>query len=160
MAENGNGTPRTKPQSASGLYVRSPNGIKVRDERVRRLVRKMRNQMPWLEDSDVPTCRAYAEIEVLASRAYSILSSVGLINREGEPVRLLTDFRLLRQTQLSYANALGMSPAARMAIKANGTRAPFDLAAALAAPADPDAGVDGVVDDGVAAGAAADGQQR
>ncbi len=41
--------------------------------------------------------------------------------------------RNCRQCQLSYERELGMTPAARMAIKANGTRAAVDLAAAMAA---------------------------
>jgi hypothetical protein len=125
----GNGTPRP---TAHGLYVKAPAGVRVRDHRVRRLVRKMRTQMPWLQDSDVPTARAYAEIEILASRAYAILSSVGLTNREGQPLRLLGDFRLLRAVQLQYANALGMSPLSRLQIKVCGDNAAFDLAAAAA----------------------------
>src|SRR5882762_8132555 len=77
----------------SGLYVQSAPGLRRRDQAVRRLTRKMRAAMPWLQDCDVPTCRAWAEIEILASRAYVILASVGLTNREGEPLRLLGDFR-------------------------------------------------------------------
>jgi hypothetical protein len=115
----------------SGLYIRSPNGTKVRDQRVRHLVRRMRASMPWLCDADTPTCRGWAELEVLATRAYGILATVPLINRDGVPLRLLSDFRLLRQLQLSYAAALGMTPLARKALQANG-RAPLDLAAAMA----------------------------
>jgi len=59
----------------------------------------------------------------------------GLLNAEGEPRRLLTDFRQLRQVQLSYERELGMTPAARMAIKASGTRAALDLVAMMAKPA-------------------------
>jgi hypothetical protein len=79
----------------SGLYVRAPNGVKVRDQRVRHLTRRMKGCMPWLADSDMPAARAWAELEVLATRAYGILSTVPLINRDGEPLYLLTDFRLL-----------------------------------------------------------------
>ena len=32
--------------------------------------------MPWLEASDLPTCRAWAELEVLATRAWKFRSSV------------------------------------------------------------------------------------
>lgn len=87
--------------------------------------------MPWLQDCDVPTCRAWAEIELLASRAYMILASVGISNGQGEPLRLLGDFRLLRQTQLSYARELRMTPAARSSLKAS-SRDLFDLPAAMA----------------------------
>jgi hypothetical protein len=65
-------------------------------------------------------------------RAFAALTAQGLTNAQGEPRRLLSEFRQLRQAQLAYERELGMTPAARMAIKANGTRAALDLAAALA----------------------------
>ena len=45
--------------------------------------------------------------------------------------RLLDDYRKLRQTQAVFARELGMTPAARIVIKASGTRAAFDLASAM-----------------------------
>jgi hypothetical protein len=93
----------------------------------------MRVAMPWIDDSDAPACRAWAQLEILSDQAYAVLRTVGILNREGEPRRLLTDIRQLRQAQLAYARELGMTPAARMAIKANGTKAALDLAAAMAA---------------------------
>jgi len=92
----------------------------------------MRIAMPWLEDCDVPACRAWAQLEILADTAFAVLRKLFIINKEGEPRRLLTDFRQLRQAQLAYERELGMTPAARMGIRANGTRAVFDLAAQLA----------------------------
>ena len=115
-----------------GLYVRSSNGLKLRDRKVQKLVRSMRIAMPWLEDSDVPACRAWAQMEILADTAFAVLRQVFIVNKEGEPRRLLTDFRQLRQAQLAYERELGMTPAARMSIRANGTRAALDLAAQLA----------------------------
>jgi hypothetical protein len=114
--------------NTTGLYVQSAPGLRRRDQAVRRLVRKMRNVMPWLTDADAVTCRSWAEIEILASRAYMILSTVGLINRDGQPLRLLGDFRLLRQTQLSYANALAMTPSARAQLRLTEDNGSFDLA--------------------------------
>jgi hypothetical protein len=61
---------------------------------------------------------------------------MGVLNDQGEGRRLLDDYRKLRQTQAVYARELGMTPAARMAIKATGKRTPFDLAAAMAPPDD------------------------
>jgi hypothetical protein len=121
-------------RAKTGLYVRSASGLKLRDRKVQRLVRAMRVAMPWLEEADIPTCRAWAQLEILSDIAYAMLTRIGIIsnNIACEPRRLLTDFRQLRQAQLAYARELGMTPAARMAIKANGTRAPLDLAAAMA----------------------------
>jgi hypothetical protein len=124
-----NGVPKVpKP----GLYVRSENGLKLRDRKVQKLVRSMRIAMPWIEDSDLPACRAWAQLEILADTTFAVLRQIFIINKEGEPRRLLTDFRQLRQTQLAYERELGMTPAARATIQANGTRAALDLAAALA----------------------------
>ena len=82
--------------------------------------------------SDLPACRGWAELEILGATAFTELFQNGLLNTKGEPRRLLAEFRQLRQAQLMYERELGMTPAARMAIKASGTRAALDLAGALA----------------------------
>ncbi|MGO9607220.1 MAG: hypothetical protein ACLQAT_28140 [Candidatus Binataceae bacterium] len=117
--------------SGTGLYVKAASGLRVRHRKVRRLVEKMRAEMPWLESADLPACRAWAELEILGAYVFTELLGSGLLNPEGEPRRLLTDFRQLRQAQLAYARELGMTPAARIAINAIGTRAAFDLAALM-----------------------------
>ena len=43
----------TKRSHHSGLYVRAARGLQFRDERVRRMLRKLRAATPWLEDTDV-----------------------------------------------------------------------------------------------------------
>ena len=129
--------PNDKPNRAStGLYVKAAPGLKLRDRRVLRLAGKVRAVMPWLEPSDFPTVRAWAELEILAGQVYAALRGFGVLNREGEARRLLDDYRKLRQTQVVLARELGMTPAARMAIKANGTKAALDLAAAMATAED------------------------
>jgi hypothetical protein len=123
---NGNGSepaPAPRKRAQTGLYVKSKNGLKLRDRKVSRLVQKMRAVMHWLEPSDFTTCRAWAELEILAGEVYAALRTMGVINAEGDARRLLDDYRKLRQTQAVYARELGMTPAARMAIKATGTRA-------------------------------------
>ncbi len=120
----------------TGLYVKAVSGMRVRHRKVRRLVEKMRAEMPWLESSDLPACRAWAELGILGACAFNELVDGGLLNAEGEPRRLLSDFRQLRQLQLAYERDLGMTPAARMAIKASGTKAALDLVTMLAHPTD------------------------
>jgi phage terminase small subunit len=88
--------------------------------------------MLWLEESDLPVARAWAEMEVLASQTYAALRVMGVINKQGEARHLLDDYRKLRQTQIVLARELGLTPAARVATQASGTRAALDLAAALA----------------------------
>lgn len=117
-----------------GLFVRADRGLRHRDERTRRLLRRVRVALPWLEASDDATAQAWCQIEILADACHAILRRDGVINpATGEVRRILQDFRLLRQTQLSYARELGMSPAARMAIKASGENQALDLAAQCAA---------------------------
>jgi hypothetical protein len=140
----------------SGLYVRGEKNLGRRDQRVRRLTRKMRVCMPWLADSDLPACRGWAEMEVLANRAYAILSSVPLINKDGEPLRLLTDFRQLRQAQIVYARELGMTPSARAQLRLSADSEAFDLAAA-AQLTDATDGATGVPNAAQGAGCAAAG---
>src|SRR5262249_29534503 len=118
--------------AATGLYVKSAGGLRLRHRRVRRLVEKMRRVMPWLEPSDEPVARAWAELEILGAYVFNELMVGGVTNPQGKPRRLLTELRQLRQAQLAYARELGMTPAARIAIKASGTRVALDLAAAMA----------------------------
>lgn len=124
--------PPRQRRAQTGLYVKSASGLKLRDRKVQKLVRVMRVAMPWLEEADIPACRAWAQLEILADIAYAMLQRLSIVSDKYEPRRLLTDYRQLRQTQLSYARDLGMTPAARMAIKASGTKATLDLPAQMA----------------------------
>jgi hypothetical protein len=113
----------------SGLYVRARNGLQLRDEKVRRLARSVRAALPWLTDADQPTVRGWSQLEVLADQAFAVLRVAGITSNGTEPRRLLTDFRQLKIAQLAYAQALGMSPAARLAIQVAGEDKAVDLAA-------------------------------
>jgi phage terminase small subunit len=114
------------------FYLRERNGIQRRDQKVRRLAQKVKAALPWLEDADAPAVRAFCEFELLASAAFAELRDEGMLTSDGNPKALLDTFRKLRLAQLQFERELGMTPAARMAIKANGTRAALDLAAQLA----------------------------
>jgi hypothetical protein len=116
----------------TGLYVEARNGMRLRHRKVQLLVRKMYRSMPWLEASDQAACRGWAEMEILGSVALSELYLNGISNEQGEPRRLLAVCRQIRQAQLAHERELGVTPAARMAIKSTGTRAALDLAAAMA----------------------------
>ena len=122
----------SRPYVRSGLYAKSAPIMKVRARKVRRLVLQMRKAMPWIEDSDLPACRGWADLELLSASVGHCLAQLGPITDNGEPRRLLTEFRHLKLAQLAYERELGMTPAARMAIKANATSAAVDLAAQLA----------------------------
>jgi len=116
------------PKHAStGLYVRASAGLRLRDKKVERLARKVRDALPWLEPADFPAVRTWAEMEYLAGQVYAALRAGSVINVKGEARRLLHDYRQMRIAQASIAASLGMTPASRMALKATGTRTAFDL---------------------------------
>jgi hypothetical protein len=122
------GLPAGSKQSETGLYIRSQNGLVLRDRRVQRLVAKMKRVMPWLQPSDIPAARRWAQLDVMIEMGHAMLRRDGLLNQDQEPRRLLSDVRCLMQTQLMYARELGMTPLARLQIKANQTTAALDIA--------------------------------
>jgi len=139
--------PATGPHARTGLYVRGGNGIKLRDLKVRRLLRKLRGACPWIEPSDMPLARRWCELEVLCSIAYAALRDEGPMNEKGDGRRLLDDYRKLALAQASIGRELGLSPAARQALKASRDNGAFDLAAQI-------------VEDGAADGAIAVSELR
>src|SRR2546427_12148148 len=100
----------------TGLYVRATSGQRLRDRKVGRLVHKLQVVMPWLAAADEPACRAWAQLEVLATLAFAELRKNGLTNGRGEPARMLDELRKLRTAQLRHQHAPGMSPAARQRV--------------------------------------------
>ena len=138
MSDNGeNGKALTAPKRAStGLYVRASAGLRLRDKKVERLARKVRAALPWLEPADFPAVRAWAEFEYLAGQVYAMLRVGSVVNAAGEGKRLLDDYRKLRLAQAVLSRELGMTPASRIAIKANGNKVELDIAAMCAAGID------------------------
>jgi hypothetical protein len=119
------------PALRHGAYARSPRALKARSRKVGWLVRKMRTVCPWFEESDLPACRAWAEMEVVASRVFAAIVEGDILNAKGEPKRLLDIHRAIRLAQLSYERELGLTPAARKALRASGKPA-FDIIGEIA----------------------------
>ena len=63
---------------------------------------------------------------------FAALTKLGLLNGKAEARQLVDQHRRIKLAQLAYARELGLSPASRMAIKATGTRAAFDLPGSMA----------------------------
>jgi hypothetical protein len=95
--------------------------------------------MPWLEPSDYPAVRAWAEMEYLSNQVYAALASMAFFNRQGEARRLLSEYRQLRATQVVLARELGMAPLSRATLKLTTTRSALDL---------PNSMIDGVIEVG------------
>jgi hypothetical protein len=79
----------------------------------------------------VPTARTRAEFEYLAEQIYAAIRGMGR-STDGEARRLVDDYRKLHQTQAAFARELGITPAARMTIKASSKDSVFDIAVAIA----------------------------
>ena len=92
------------------------------------MVRALKRQMPWLMPSDLPAMRAFCELEYFcAAIAIALDKGKSLFDAEGAVRRLGHDYRKFRQTQMAYMRELGMTPAARLALKASSRDAPYDL---------------------------------
>lgn len=104
-----------------GLYAKAGSALKLRSRRVRRLTQKVRQVCPWLEDSDMPTVRAWCELEIIGAAIFTTLETGGITTGLGEgdpkPRRLLAEYRALKQTQLQYARDLGLTPASRASLR-------------------------------------------
>lgn len=112
----------------TGIYSSDAKLLKSRYRRVQRLASRVRDVVPWLEGSDEPTLRAWSELELLGASIWADLMARGAVNEQGEPRRLLSEYRQLRQIQLRYGEALGLTPAARASLGRNVAGAGADLA--------------------------------
>ena len=72
--------------------------------------------MSWLQPSDEATARGWAGCEVISASLLADLEQGGVLTASGEPRRLLSEYRKLKQTQLAYAKELGMTPTSRAAL--------------------------------------------
>jgi phage terminase small subunit len=102
------------------LFSKAPRAVKIRDERVRRLARKIARECPWLQAVDGFMLRAFAELQLLAEECYARIRNEG-VSIDGKPHHLLVEFRSLTRVQLSLAAALGLVPNARESMQAVST---------------------------------------
>jgi hypothetical protein len=118
------------------LYARAKNVLRQNDRPVRALAAKVRKVLgDRIQPEDYPLVRRWCELEFLLSSAFTDIYNRGLVDKNtGEPRApgLTLIYARLLGEQRTIGAELGMSPRSRVAIKANGRRAPFDLAAAMA----------------------------
>lgn len=127
MSDNGNQL--AKPVK-SGLYVRARPGLILRDERVRRLKRKLYVECPWLTVADDPMARRFCELQVLIEQVYAFVRTTGVLTPAGEVKTAVDSHRRLTLAQSTIANALGLTPLSRTTLKLGG-RDVFDLPGAM-----------------------------
>jgi hypothetical protein len=105
---------RKKRPIKHGAYINSPDALRVQGGRVARLVRMMRQAMPWLKEQDSPTCRAWAELEVIGSALFAAIMQGGAIHTADGDVfarRVVNDHRQNRLAKLTLERELGYRPA-------------------------------------------------
>jgi len=110
-----------------GLYVYARPGLQLRDAKVARLKRKLYVECPWLTPADDPMARRFCELQVLIEQVYAWIRATGVVSEAGDVKGPVDAHRRMTLAQNTLATQLGLSPAGRMAIKANGTRSVFDL---------------------------------
>ena len=102
-----------------GVYSRSTSAVQNRSRAIRRMVNKVYEVAPWLTESDLPTVRAYCEVERLRSELFVPLAKDKPYREiEGDfiPRKILTEYRHLTETSLKLASALGLTPGSRVSI--------------------------------------------
>ena len=119
----------TNAQKHSLYATRS--GYQLRSRRVRKLVQRMFELLPWLTEADRPVARAWADLEHKVAAVSVNLDQEGILNAQGDPRRLLSEYRGLLTLQLAYAKELGLTPACRAALRVDALRGD-DLAKDLA----------------------------
>ena len=108
------------------LYARSPKGLRVRDERTRRLARRVIKAFPWLTVADRDMVSAFCQVKLLADECFAKIRAEGITRSNGQPHYLLTEFRSLIRVEADLAGRLGLSPRDRAAMQANSTGAALD----------------------------------
>jgi hypothetical protein len=121
------GRPKGSGHALTGLYVKSPKGLKLRDRSVQRIVAQMRELCDWIEPCDLPLLRRWAELEIHASRVHGFLKLIGDVNSQGEPRRLLDELRKIALAQAAIGSQLGFSPASRTGLRQPGGRTERDV---------------------------------
>ena len=116
------GAPKGNQNATShGIYATTGNSLKLRHRRVKRLVDKAYMECPWLQRSDLPTVRSWAETVVLKAVCFAVLQQsnvyrVDLVSGDVMGKRLLLDWSRLSSLELAYAKELGFTPAARASL--------------------------------------------
>jgi hypothetical protein len=110
--------------------------MQVRARKVGRLVRRMRDTMPWLREQDVPCCRGWAEAELIGAALFAAIMKGGAIHTKDGDIaarRVVNDWRQIKLLQLAYERELMMTPAIRATLKIDSSGEMVDIVAALAA---------------------------
>jgi hypothetical protein len=113
--------------------VADQRAIARRTRGINALMQKLRTIAPWLQDTDLPVLRGFAELEWLARRVFALLKDEGILSpKTNDAKKLLSEYRSLRTAQAALASQLGLTPVARKALVSGGKEGGFDLLNAIA----------------------------
>lgn len=107
---------------------------KLRDPSVTRYTCRLKQAAPWLQDSDLPLVRRWAELQTIISHVYAELKEHGFLDTERTPRPLIETYRRLVLAQTTIAAQLGLSPLARRQLALSSER--DDIASLLAKSVD------------------------
>ncbi len=108
------------------LYARSAKGLRVRDQRTRRLSRRIMRSFPWLTVADRDLVMALCQVKLLADECFAKVRLEGIVRATGQPHYLLAEFRSLIRTEADLAGRLGLSPRDRAVMQATSTGAALE----------------------------------
>ncbi|MDG0868005.1 hypothetical protein GKO46_13125 [SAR202 cluster bacterium JH702] len=115
----------------SHLYA-VKSGAHSENRRTSRLSAKVWATLPWLEATDEPAVRAWAQAEILSTELYACLMNEGVVTADGRVTGLLAEWRRTKELQLRLERELGMTPASRASLGVDVARGrAIDLAAEI-----------------------------
>lgn len=112
--------PPGRPRDPARMRLDSVRAMKLRAQRTRYYLARIKRLLPWIEPADYPIARAWIELELLCAACAEQLFEYGVKSPGGKPDPMLGELRSLRRVQLSYAVALGLGPAARQMLQSSG----------------------------------------
>jgi phage terminase small subunit len=122
-----------------GIY-RARTGLPASDrKRLARYERELLLLLPWVQETDATTVRSFCSLLLLRDKIMAAIGEAGVLNRKGEPRRLVGELRQTLQALLAYSKELGLTPASRAALGLTTARGrALDLAAAMSDEDDDD----------------------
>ena len=80
---SGDNRARVPAQARTGLYAKSESALRLRTNRVRRIVARMRKEMPWLTPTDTLAMKGWAELEIMSATLFAWLTRLNVLNGQG-----------------------------------------------------------------------------
>lgn len=104
----GGGAPKGNRNAVKhGLY--SPvSAPRQRQRRLRQRVRALRRKYPHLESAPDHLVQRYCELDTIAAKCFLLLADDDVLTEDGEPKRLLTEYRRLTEALGRLAERLGI----------------------------------------------------